>query len=128
MAIPANNLQEYDITVFVIYGHLLIIFYLLVATALPDDIQNKKIDLQNYYFRNNGYFWGLMTVVIVLAIIVNVIRNGIHMAYADLFNIIANIILIAFTTLLALTKKQAVHVVLLLFFIMITLFEIMQKI
>lgn len=128
LAIPENDLKEYNIISFIIYGHLLIVFYLLASTALPDTIAKKGINLKDYYFQNHRYFWGLMTWVVVISIIVYLVHSYIQSSPLNLTNIIANIVLLLFTLLMVFSKKYWVHSIVLVFFVVLTVFEIVQKI
>lgn len=128
LAIPENNLKEYSIIFFVVYAHLLLIFYLLISVVLPDKIQKKGINLKEYYFQNHRYFWGLMTAVGLISILISVIPKLIQASPLNMKNIIANIIFLLLTILLAISKRYWIHAVLLIFFAIITLLGIVQRI
>ncbi|MCD4771983.1 MAG: hypothetical protein K8R41_01220 [Bacteroidales bacterium] len=128
MAIPDNNLKEYSIISFVVSGHFLILLYLLVSVVLPDNIQKKGVNLKEYYFQNHRYFWGLMTVVGLISILIYVVPKLIQSSPLNMYNIIANIIFLLLTILLAISKRYWIHSVLLVFFTIINLLEIAQNI
>lgn len=128
LAIPENNLKEYSIVFFVVYGHLLLLFYLLVSVVLPDKIQKKGINLKEYYFQNHRYFWGLMTAVGLISILITVIPKLIEASPLNIKNIIVNIIFLLMTILLAISKRYWIHFVLLVFFTLITILGIVQRI
>lgn len=128
LAIPEDNLKEYSIIFFVAYGHLLIIFYLLVSVALPDEIQKKGINLKEYYFQNHRYFWGLMCAVGLISVLTSVISKLLQDSPLNMHNIIANGIFLLFTILLAISKRYWLHSVILIIFIIIAVLEIIQNI
>ncbi len=128
LAIPENNLKEYGIIYFVVYGHLLILLYLLVSAALPDEIQKKGINLKEYYFQNHRYFWGLMTAVGLISIMIHVVIGIIQASSINIYNVIANMVFLLLTVLLAINKRYWIHSILLIFFTIITLLEILQNI
>lgn len=118
-----------NISFFIAYGHLLFVIFLLVSTALPDDIPKNKIDLKEYYFNNHRYFWGLMSAVIFLSITIGTIKR-INVSGAEsfnIFNVIGNSVFIIFTVLLAISKKYWVHASFLILFVIGVVIEIMNK-
>jgi len=128
IAIPEVALKEYSIIRFVVYGHLLFLIFLLVSTVLPDDVKKRGICLKEYYFQNHRYFWGLMSIVGLISILNSEVPKIIHDSPINMYNIIANMFFLSLTVLLALIKKYWVHSVLLIFFTIITLIEIVQAI
>ncbi len=45
----------------------LLVFFLLAAAALPDEVPSAGLDLRAYYIENGRYFWSLFASFIVLA-------------------------------------------------------------
>ncbi len=45
----------------------LLVFFLLAAAALPDEVPSAGLDLRAYYVENGRYFWSLFALFIVLA-------------------------------------------------------------
>ena len=64
-----------NIFYFIAYGHLLVLIFLLVSTALPDDIQKNGVELKAYYFENHRYFWGLMSTVVLVSLSIDIIKR-----------------------------------------------------
>jgi hypothetical protein len=124
---PQDNIK-YNIIFFFAYSHLLILLYLLVSVSLPDEIQKKGINLKEYYFQIHRYFWGLMTAVILISALMQVIPKLIQSSPLNMFNIIANIVFIVLTILLAISKNYWIHSILVVFFVLQTLLEIVNKI
>jgi hypothetical protein len=45
----------------------LLVFFLLAAAALPDEVPSAGLDLRAFYIENGRYFWSLFALFIVLA-------------------------------------------------------------
>ena len=116
-----------NILFFLAYGHLLLIIFLLVSTALPDDILTDKVDLKTYYFSNNSYFWGLMSAVIFISVIISTLKQLNFMDSMNTYNLVANFIFFVLTVTLAITKKYRVHAFLVIFFVAGVILEILNK-
>jgi len=123
-----NNTESMNIYFFIAYGHMLLLLFLLVSTALPDVIEEKGIELKNYYFSNHRYFWGLMTSVVVLSILILFFRRIDDWGQVENLKIILPYgIFIALLFVLTITKKYWVHSVLLVLFVIATIIEIINK-
>ncbi len=129
LAFFQSDIDWMNIYFFIAYGHLLFLIFLLVSTALPDDIQNGRIDLKEYYFKNHRYFWGLMSAVVILSITIGIIKR-ISLSTAEsinIYGIIGNSVFIIFTILLAITKKYWIHSIFLILFVIGIILEILNK-
>jgi hypothetical protein len=60
--------------VFLIYGHVLFLLYLVVSAVLPDEVPAAGLDLQEYYFETRRYFWGLLAGVSLALLIFALLR------------------------------------------------------
>jgi hypothetical protein len=117
-----------NIYFFLAYGHLLLLLFLLVSTALPDVIEKKGVELKNYYFSNHRYFWGLMTSVVVLSTLIQFFKRIDSLGQVEILKIILPIsIFIALLLVLTISKKYWVHAVVLVLFVIQTIIEIMSK-
>lgn len=94
---------------FIAYGHWLLLTFLLVLTALPDVIEKKGVDLKSYYFENHRYFWGLMSSVVILSMLINLIKQFHQSGPIEISTILAVTILPILTITLAISKKYWVH-------------------
>lgn len=102
-----------NIFFFIAYGHLLLVIFLLVSTALPDVIEKNGIDLKSYYFKNHRYFWGLMASVIVLSIGIAFLKHINNLGTVNIFNLLSIGVFITLTITLAISKRYWVHSVIL---------------
>lgn len=59
---------------FLYYGHLLFLFYLVVSAVLPDDVPEAGLDLREFYLDNRRHLWGLMAGVNLLLLIAGTLR------------------------------------------------------
>jgi len=123
-----NNDDSMNIYFFIAYGHLLLLLFLLVSTALPDVIEEKGVELKQYYFKNHRYFWGLMTSVVVLASLINFFKRIDTLGQVEIYKSILPISLfITLLLVLTMSKKYWVHSLLLVLFIIATIIEIISK-
>lgn len=127
LAIPEVRMNEYNIIYFVAYGHLLILLYLLASAVLPDNVSDQGINLKTYYFRNHRYFWGLMAGVGLMSLLISMILQMSAKASVNIYNIVANVIFLLLTILLAITKKYWAHAVVVPLFVLVAILEILQN-
>ncbi|MCD4706357.1 MAG: hypothetical protein K8S62_01310 [Candidatus Sabulitectum sp.] len=99
---------------FVAYGHWLFLTYLLVSAALPDAVEGSGIDLKSYYFENHRYFWGLMSGVVILSLLINFIKLLHQADHFNVLTLLAVSALPAMTITLAICKKYWVHATILI--------------
>ena len=128
LAISGNNIKEYNIISFLVYGHVMILLYLLVSVVLPDKIQKKGINLKEYYFQHHRYYWGLMAAVGLISTLNSIVPQLINSSPLNMSNIIAFIIFLSLTIILIISKRFWIHSVLLISFTIILLIEIISKI
>ncbi len=122
-----NSVDSMNIYFFIAYGHLLFLTFLLVSTALPDIIEKSELDLKSYYFRNHRYFWGLMSSVVVLSIVINFIKRFHELDTSVIFILLAVIILPILTITLAITKRYRVHSTIIIILVIGVVFEIINR-
>jgi len=113
---------------FLAFAHILILLYLSVSIVLPDKIQKKGINLKEYYFQHHRYYWGLMAAVILISMLISIVSKLIHSSPLNIPNIIIFMIIISLNILLVISKRYWIHSVVLVFFTLMTLFEIVSKI
>ncbi len=112
--------------VFIGYGHMMVLLYLVVSTVLPDSVPPEGIDLKRYYFDNHRYFWGLLTAVFMLALIISVGAGMMTGKPVNYINVWLKLVFIGFTLTLVVTSKFAVHAVILSFFVLEIILEIVS--
>ena len=49
---------------------LLVLLFLAMAAALPDEVPGEGIDLKAFYFNNRFHFWGLMTLFMTVQTVI----------------------------------------------------------
>ena len=121
-----SSTDSMNIYFFIAYGHLLFLTFLLVSAALPDVIEKNGIDLKRYYFKNHRYFWGLMSSVVVLSILINFIKRFHQLDPSVIFTLLAVIILPILTITLAISKRYWVHSTILVILVIGIVFEIIR--
>ena len=122
-----DNLNWLNIIFFIAYGHLLLLIFLAVSITLPDKVGKNEMDLKTYYFQNHTYFWGLMTTIIFTTLLISVLK-GINTGTAlNLPQILGSCLFMIITALLAISKKMLVHSTLLVFIVLVNIFEITMK-
>lgn len=114
--------------VFLIYGHLLFLLYLVVSAVLPDEVPEEGLDLREYYFSTRRHFWGLLTGVnlalTVLALLGPVLFPGSSM---NLPAVLSNVVMGAVTLSLALVRGPRYHAVVVVVLVVLTVAEIAGK-
>jgi len=121
-----SGTDSMNIYFFIAYGHLLFLTFLLVSTALPDVIEKKGIELKSYYFKNHRYFWGLMSSVVILSILINLFKRFHQLGTFDIFTFLAVSILPILTITLAISKRYWVHSAILVILVIGIVFEIIR--
>lgn len=116
-----------SILIFILYGHLLIVLYLLSSSILPDSIPKEGINLKEYYFQNHGYIWGLMCGVIIISVIISVFRANIAGIPVSSFNLALNGVILLVTILLIVNKKLILHSVIIILFVLLLINEIISR-
>ncbi len=112
---------------FMIRSHILLLFYLLVSTSLPDKIPKEGINLKDYYFKNHKYFWGLMVAIGLSWLLFYIIGTYIQNSPILLSKIIMNTVLIFLFLTLALTKRYWIHSIIVIFLVVLIVLEIITS-
>lgn len=105
------GLSEHSEWTFGLYGLILLqvgLFYLASGLVLPD-LRPGEIDLQADYFRNKGWFFGLLAAAAVASILKDVALEG---ELPELPNLIFHIVLIGSCLAAMLTGNRRYHAVL----------------
>ncbi len=119
-----------NIYFFIAYGHLLLLIFLSVSTVLPDDIRQNGIDLKAYYFKNHRYFWGLMSSIIFVLLLIGVMKQvheGADFTVDTYINIIGLSFFILLTITLSISKKFWIHSTILTLLVVEVIIEIAGK-
>ena len=126
MAISENNQRGYSIFDFLAYAHVMLLLFLSISVVLPDKISNKDINLKEYYFQHHKYYWSLMVAVNILPMLIYIVPKIIHSNPLNISNMIIFIISTLLTTL-AISKKYWIHAVLLVFFTLMVMLDVVSK-
>ncbi len=127
LAFLEDSPQWMNIVFFLAYGHLLVLIFLSVSTVLPDENQQNGVDLKKYYFENHGYFWGLMSSVVVVSLTIGFIKR-LQLSYTfNYLEIVGNAVFILLTLILALSRKYWVHSTILILLVVAIILEIMSR-
>ena len=126
LAFAAEELPKITIYLFIGNAHVLIVLFLLASAVLPDKICEQNLNLKDYYFGNHRYFWGLMSTLILLLMIINFLRLISDNNQINIFPAIAQIIFFGLTILMSFSKKYWLHSVLLVVFVLMTFLEIIN--
>ena len=121
-----SGTDSMNIYFFIAYGHLLFLTFLLVSTALPDVIDKNGIELKSYYFKNHRYFWGLMSSIVILSILINLIKRFHQLGLKDIFTFLAVSVLPILTITLTISKRYWVHAIILIILVIGIVFEIIR--
>lgn len=116
-----------NIWFFIAYGHLLVLIFLAVSTALPDDVPEKGINLKDYYFNNHKYFWGLISLIIFISLSISVAKETHTFETFTVANVLGNSIYIVLTLILALVKRYWIHSVIIILLVAQIVLEIITK-
>ena len=127
LAFFQNTAGWMNIYFFIVYGHLLVLIFLTVSSALPDKVTQDGIDLKEYYFSNNAYFWGLMSSVVFTSLAIGIFKQLVILDSINISNILGNCILIFLLITLAATKKYWIHSTIVSLIIILVILEIVIK-
>lgn len=125
LALPGEHAPQVNIYIFLGYGHVLVLLYLIVSAVLPDSVPIGGLNLREYYIKNSRYFWGLNIALNMLATVVSLIS---HLTAGTTFNLInlgVNAVLILLTLVLVLSSKFWIHKIIVMLFVVFTCFEIL---
>ena len=105
------GLRDHQDWTFGLYGLILLhtaLFYLAAGLVLPD-LSPERIDLQADYYRNRGWFFGLLAGAAVVSILKDVALEG---ELPEPFNLAFHGVLIGSCAVAMLTVSRRYHVVL----------------
>ena len=127
LAFDPHATDSISIYLFIAYGHLLLIIYLLASAVLPDAIPETGMDLREYYFDNQRYFWGLVCCEMLILILIDIgklVFLGKHLMLAA---VIGRCLFMVISVILMFNRKTWVHVSGLVFFLLVLFLEIGGK-
>jgi hypothetical protein len=113
--------------IFLFYGHLLLLMYLVVAATLPDEVPPEGIDLRSFYLENRTQFWGLLAGVNLIMLIYSLLHPA--MAGTAVFwpPVISNFLMGAVSVSLARTRRMAYHCAIVVLMVLLTILELIGK-
>ncbi|MBN1821041.1 MAG: hypothetical protein JW833_10000 [Prolixibacteraceae bacterium] len=121
-----EDLHWFTVPFFIAYGHLLFLIFLIVSAVLPDKVPENGINLKEYYFRNHSYFWGLMSAMLFVTLLISIAKSLVNNMAIELTQSLATGILIGLTAMLALTKKYWIHASTLILLTTLMILEILN--
>ena len=123
-----KNLSNWiNIYSFIAYGHMLILFYLLVSAVLPDPAEGENINLKEYYFNNHRYYWGLMLLVVLISFSISLIAGFTRGVIPSPGTLIIIGIYIILNCLLIFSRKKWLHTAIIGLFIIQLIIEVISK-
>lgn len=127
LIVKVDILAGVNIFLFIAKAHMLILVYLLVSAVLPDDISEDGLNLKDYYYGNQKYFWGLMALLNFVAQSLALVEHitGGHAIPIINFAILAIMPLLCVS--LALTKRYWYHVLAVSTLFLLLCFDLMSR-
>jgi hypothetical protein len=122
LSLYPENTKSFSILIFLFYGHLLIVTYLITTSVLPDKVEKIGIDLKEFYFENHSYFWGVSSLSFLMILSRNIYIN------IEIFPLTVSIIVLGVSILLTISKKYRIHLFGVFIFIIITIMQIISQI
>lgn len=113
--------------VFLYYGHLLLLLYLLASAVLPDEVPDDGLDLRAYYFRTRRHFWGLLAAVNVLLLFYAVGRPLLTDVAMSRSAIVGNTAMIVLNGSLAWSGRVWYHSAIVILLVGLLVLEILSK-
>jgi len=112
---------------FIFYAHVLLILYLVASAVLPDEVPEDGLDLKEFYFDTRGYFWGLLACLNLVMLVFALLRPVLFDSPINWMAALSNFVMGAFVLSLAWIRRYAYHVVLILLFLALMMFEVVGK-
>jgi hypothetical protein len=110
-----QEIESWTFMGFLSFATLLIVLFLLNASALPDDVPSEGLNLQAFYEENSSYFWFLFATDVLWSTAMNVGPDlvGSLLGKPDLLPVLTaavpNLILVGLFTTLALVRNRLFH-------------------
>ena len=112
---------------FLYYGHLLLLLYLVASSVLPDEIPINGVDLRDFYFENRRYFWGLLAGVNLILMLFALLRPMFTDSSLSWLVVVSNIIMGVIALSLAWTRRFGYHAVVVILLVTLSVIEIVYK-
>ncbi|MBN2585952.1 MAG: hypothetical protein JXA64_01395 [Candidatus Fermentibacteraceae bacterium] len=113
--------------IFLFYGHLLLLLYLVAAATLPDEVPAEGIDLRSFYLENRTQFWGLLSGVYLIMLVFSLLHPAIAGAAIFWPPVISNFLMGAVSVSLAFTRRMAYHCTVVVLMVLLTILELVGK-
>ena len=113
--------------IFLFYGHLLFLLYLVVSAVLPDEIPAEGLDLRKYYFETRRHFWGLLAGVNLTMLIFELTRTVATVHTVNWMVVASNIFMGVVVLTLAWSRRTGYHAVIVIMMVALTAFEMIVK-
>jgi len=114
--------------VFLIYGHVLFLLYLVVSAVLPDEVPADGLDLQEYYFQTRRYFWSLLAGVNLALLIFALLRPVLFVGSSlNVMAVLSNIAMGLVALSLAWVRRFGYHAAVVVVLVVLTVAEMAVK-
>ena len=114
--------------VFLFYGHLLLVLYLVVSAVLPDEIPVEGLDLKEFYFDTRVHFWGLLAAVNLILLLFALLRPLFYAGMSvNWMAVVSNAVMGAIILSLAFTRRCAYHASVVLVLVVLVMVELAFK-
>ena len=124
-----QNLSDWiNIAFLLAYGHMLLVVFLTVSAALPDEIPDGGIDLRKYYTDNQKYFWSLMTIAYIISLTTFVFKQYYLNDSINILNFALNSLFLVFTVSLIFIKNLKFHGIVIVILLLQIILEVASKI
>ncbi len=110
--------------IFLFYGHLFLLLYLLASAVLPDEIPSEGVDLRIYYLSTAGHLWTVMACINGLLLAFTVLRPLLSDASLNMGAVVSNTIMGSIVVSLILIRAYRYHVVVILILASLLLLEL----
>lgn len=119
LAFMQGEAEWMNLPVFLVYGHLLLLFFLLASAVLPDEVGEDGVCLRTHYFATHRYFWGLMAATVLLSNVLNAVKTWRIGQWETIGpgHLINGTVFLGLTVVLAVSNRPRVHWTLLSLFV-----------
>ncbi len=113
--------------VFLFYGHLLFLLYLVASAVLPDDVPAGGLDLLEFYLDTRRHFWGLLAAVHLTLLVFALLRPFISGQPPNWLAAASNTVMGGIALSLSRTRRQGYHAVVVVLLIAMTIVEMVER-
>ena len=127
LAFGAGSSLVYGGWVFLYYGHLFLLLYLVASAVLPDEVPAAGLDLRAFYLESAGHFWGLFAGVNLMLLLYTVLTTVLTSREMFWPAIASNVVMIMVALSLSLIRRQRYHAVVVCILVGLMVLEVVMK-